>query len=277
MSDGQELYVGTQIVKIEDLLTREETLVQILKDCDPKLEELEEQADITRSQEEAVRRELAKFGLVGDLEKLEEDIAERGKDADSIRGELLEGLGELKAALETADDRIKKLVGDAVDTIAHEKKQLLEKQAVLTAYMTSTLDRSEKQATAPGSGGESDFEETFAFESGDDGEVLTGAERRRHPRENVSLQVRLEGPDQLLSGSSENVSIGGVFIETPRKIELGTLLHVVCTLPDESVVEGDGVVSWTRRERDGIPAGVGVEFLAMSEQDRSALERLKGE
>ena len=277
MSDGRELYVGTQIIKIEDLLTRVETLVQILKNCEPKLEELEEQADITRSQEEAVRRELAKFGLVGELEKLEEEIAAVGKDADSIRRELLEGLGELMAALETADERIKKLVSSAVDTIAHEKKLLLEKQTVLTAYMTSTLDLSQKQATAPGVGGESDFEETLAFESGDDGEVLTGAERRRHPRENVSLQVRLEGPDQLLSGSSENVSIGGVFIETPLNIELGTLLHVICTLPDDSVVEADGVVSWKRQERDEVPAGVGVEFLAMSEQDRSALDRLKGE
>ena len=126
MSDGQELYVGTQIIKIEDLLTRVETLVQILKNCEPKLEELEEQADITRSQEEAVRRELAKFGLVGELEKLEEEIAAVGKDADSIRRELLEGLGELMAALETADERIKKLVSSAVDTIAHEKKLLLE-------------------------------------------------------------------------------------------------------------------------------------------------------
>lgn len=277
MSDGQELYVGTQITKIEDLLTRVETLVQILKDCDSKLQELEEQADITRSQEDTVRRELAKFGLVGDLEKLEEEIAEVGKDADTIRHELLDGLSELTATLETADDSIKKLVSEVVDTIAHEKKQMLGKQAVLTAYMTSTLELSQKQATAPGPGGDSDFEETFAFESGEDGEKLTGAERRRHPRESVCLKVRLEGPDQLLSANSENVSIGGVFIETPRNIELGTLLHVICTLPDESVVEGDGVVSWTRQERDGVPAGVGVEFLAMSEQDRAALDKLKGE
>jgi len=181
------------------------------------------------------------------------------------------------AALEAADDRIKKLVSSAMDTISHEKKQQLEKQTVLTAYMTSTLDRAQKHATAPSSGGDSEFEETFSFETSDEGEVLTGAERRRHPRENVSLQVRLEGPDQLLSGSSENVSVGGVFIETPRNIDLGTLLHVICTLPDESVVEADGVVSWKRQERDEVPAGVGVEFLAMSEQDRSALDRLKGE
>jgi uncharacterized protein (TIGR02266 family) len=118
------------------------------------------------------------------------------------------------------------------------------------------------------------YEETVAFESSN--EDADDRDRRQHHREGVSLAVRLEGDNRLLAGNTENVSVGGIFVGTPEEFELGTLVHVVCELPGGDVVEADGMVTWSRPALPGRAAGVGVEFIALSPDDRKRLEAVPG-
>jgi uncharacterized protein (TIGR02266 family) len=90
----------------------------------------------------------------------------------------------------------------------------------------------------------------------------------------MAVEVSLQDGGASHAGSAENLSAGGVFISTGSEFELGALLHVSCTLPDGRVVRADGLVSWTRGQDVDVESGIGVEFLAMSDEDRKLLEGL---
>ncbi len=114
------------------------------------------------------------------------------------------------------------------------------------------------------------YEETRRFD-----ESWSGQEdRRRHPRGSMAVEVILQVDGTSHAGSAENLSAGGAFISTTSEFELGALLHVSCILSDGRVVRADGLVSWTRGEAADVESGVGVEFLAMSDEDRKLLEGL---
>jgi uncharacterized protein (TIGR02266 family) len=123
-------------------------------------------------------------------------------------------------------------------------------------------------------------EHTASFESTQERTAVAGihglaaGDRRRYQRGNVTLAVRLEKGSRLLSASAQNISTGGVFVETDERLDLGRIVHVACTLPGGHSVHADGVVSWVRDKGHGQPAGIGIEFLALPDEDRQRIESL---
>ncbi len=117
-----------------------------------------------------------------------------------------------------------------------------------------------------------------------------GAERRVKTRFAASLKVTLVGEHNFYVGLSENLSEGGIFVQTQNALPIGTTIRVDFTLPTSgdafSIV---GQVRWVRlpdavREEhnnygggaasgDARKAGMGIQFLAMTPETSSAITK----
>jgi Tfp pilus assembly protein PilZ len=118
----------------------------------------------------------------------------------------------------------------------------------------------------------------------------TSYERRRHPRVEARLEVRISTiePERdpwtgrpFFRASQEtcaNVSRGGAFVRTGESFTPGRRLLVELQLPDGSPLEAIGRVAWTRRVVGGHSTdegvGVGVEFIGGSPEQLRRLEHL---
>ena len=96
-------------------------------------------------------------------------------------------------------------------------------------------------------------------------EALSQADQRRHPRFPLVLEVRPRSLDDLMRLYSRDVSVGGMFLATPRTIEIGSELRLDVRHP-----HGDALFSLTAvvRRRSLRPQGVGVEFTGLDEMKR---------
>jgi Tfp pilus assembly protein PilZ len=80
------------------------------------------------------------------------------------------------------------------------------------------------------------------------------AERRRHPRRNCSIPVRM-GMWQVFTERIRNISTGGVFIKTSAPVSHGEDVTLIFSLPNRAgPIKINGHVVWKAVE------GVGVEF-----------------
>jgi len=226
------------------------------------------------AEEDEVSELLSEAEMTQDLTTMA-DAREQGNQ---MRGEvassfdmLVEGLrGALEQALKEASGAHRALeseLNEATSALVQRKTAL---DVAATRARKVLTDRTALEQTVAADEDAVSYEETRAFDqdwSGHD-------ERRRHRRDSMSVEVRLQDGGSSLEGSAENVSVGGLFVSTSAEFELGALLHVSCTLPDGRVVRADGLVSWTRGQDVDVDPGIGVEFLAMSDEDRELLAGL---
>ncbi len=105
---------------------------------------------------------------------------------------------------------------------------------------------------------------------------------RRHRRIPLQVEIRArdtEGTGVLLFESAD-VSAGGTFLKSDLLLEQGEALSLEFRIPRlERLMRAEARVVWVRRfPADGENAGMGVEFLSMSDLDRAALaDHLSGE
>ena len=99
-------------------------------------------------------------------------------------------------------------------------------------------------------------------------------EKRKQPRIALSLDVTYESGDDFLSSFLSNISSDGVFIETPKPLELNTRLRVCFHIPgiSESMVVA-GTVVWVRDLESSYKPGMGIRFDEMEPEDRERLDR----
>ncbi len=86
---------------------------------------------------------------------------------------------------------------------------------------------------------------------------------RQFFRAPVSLAVHYRTKGSFLMSYSLNLSKGGLFLETPNKLPLGTKLHVSFTVPGATEpIELESQVVWVREEtsEEGFPPGLGLRF-----------------
>jgi hypothetical protein len=124
-----------------------------------------------------------------------------------------------------------------------------------------------------------DFTELFAD---DDADILPAAprasERRRAPRIPIAVNVDVAAPDPrpthetFFGGLTADVSEHGVFVATPRVLDVGTRVSLEISLPTGQVL-ARGVVRWKRAacaDRD-IVAGLGIVFDGLCEIDQRTI------
>lgn len=70
----------------------------------------------------------------------------------------------------------------------------------------------------------------------------------------------------------KNISLGGLFIETPTPMEIDTVLRVSFHLPgSEREIQALGIVRWISNTRD--MRGMGVQFLQVTTDDKDAIKQ----
>ena len=103
-----------------------------------------------------------------------------------------------------------------------------------------------------------------------------GIERRRHRRLKVEVPLSIASGHQLVSATTGDMSVSGVFILTKAKIQTGTQVQMRLKLGFSSLTV-HGEVRWTKCDEDGQRIGVGVELLPMSAQAERILGRFLDE
>jgi uncharacterized protein (TIGR02266 family) len=105
-----------------------------------------------------------------------------------------------------------------------------------------------------------------------------GDEKRRAPREAVTLFVEYEGADDLIGDFTDNLSSGGTFVTTNRSLPVGTQVQLVLSFPGLlEPISIEGTVRWTRGESAMGDPGAGIEFVPGPARDTLAalVERIR--
>ncbi len=94
-------------------------------------------------------------------------------------------------------------------------------------------------------------------------------------RISVEVRVDLRSENTFFTGFSENISEGGLFIATEAPHEIGDELDVELSLMGGGHrIAQKVVVRWIRpaEAAGGLPAGMGVQFLALTDHEKLALQ-----
>lgn len=99
-------------------------------------------------------------------------------------------------------------------------------------------------------------------------------DRRREPREPVTLVVDYDGVDDLVGDYTSNLSAGGTFVQTEREMPLGSEVRLVLSFPGLlRPIALEGVVRWVH-EGGADERGVGIEFKDYDDRVRDELARV---
>lgn len=83
----------------------------------------------------------------------------------------------------------------------------------------------------------------------------------RAGRAEVNIPVHLKTDAESFFGVSKNIGMGGLFVATNRRCQVGDRLAVTFTLPEQSYTWAVGVeVRWIGDSLTG-PSGIGVRFV----------------
>ena len=106
-----------------------------------------------------------------------------------------------------------------------------------------------------------------------DSSVQNPAEKRRHPRRKVPIQIELhlEGGAAPLRTATSETSLGGCYVETMFTLAVGTLLTMTLWLGDDKVITECRVATCFPQ------VGNGIEFTGMSDDAQGKLERFLAE
>lgn len=94
---------------------------------------------------------------------------------------------------------------------------------------------------------------------------------RRHPRYEVTAVVDYTGSEVLLYHRIENISLGGICIQSAHIEAVGTLVDLVISFPElDASVAIQGEVVWANTEE---PMDMGIRYLELDNERREILRR----
>jgi len=99
---------------------------------------------------------------------------------------------------------------------------------------------------------------------------LTAKDRRAHARLSVGVDVDLTSGHNFYSAKTRDISVGGLFIDTPAGLPIGTLLTVDLKFM-KSHVRIECEVMWALTDGDKT-LGVGVRFVELRPAARKSIE-----
>src|SRR3954471_11171042 len=92
---------------------------------------------------------------------------------------------------------------------------------------------------------------------------------REYPRYEVSAYVDYTGSEVLLHHRIQNISMGGICIQSPSIEEVGSVVELVVNFPDLGrSLAIRGQVAWVNREP---PMDMGIRYVEMDDKKRQAL------
>jgi uncharacterized protein (TIGR02266 family) len=94
---------------------------------------------------------------------------------------------------------------------------------------------------------------------------------REFPRYEVNAYVDFTGNEVLLFHRIQNISLGGVCIQTSGVEEVGTMVDLVLNFPDlDASIAVKGEVVWANREP---PMDMGIRYIEMDEERKDTLRK----
>ena len=98
-----------------------------------------------------------------------------------------------------------------------------------------------------------------------------GEQPREFPRFEVNAYVDFTGNEVMLFHRIQNISLGGVCIQTSGVEEVGTVVDLVLNFPDlDASIGVKGQVVWANRED---PIDMGVRFIDLDEERKDTLRK----
>lgn len=99
-------------------------------------------------------------------------------------------------------------------------------------------------------------------------EVAEIDERRRDERSRIILNLYYDGHDATGVASLRDISLGGLYMNTNEEFTVGTILHLRIPINEQENVVAKAEVVYVNSG-----AGVGVKFIALSDNTRELLEK----
>jgi uncharacterized protein (TIGR02266 family) len=97
------------------------------------------------------------------------------------------------------------------------------------------------------------------------------ADNRVHPRYEVEAYVDIVAEDVQLYHRIQNVSLGGICLQTPIVQEVGATVDVLLNFPElGKQIAVQGQVVWANREP---PQDVGIRWVGLDDERRALLEQ----
>jgi len=98
-------------------------------------------------------------------------------------------------------------------------------------------------------------------------------DRRKHQRAPIELKVQYWRFNSFFSDYAKNISKGGLFIQTPKPLPIGTQFLFRLGIPEQQApFELRGEVKWIESQEDS--PGMGIQFIYASETERAHFERM---
>jgi len=106
----------------------------------------------------------------------------------------------------------------------------------------------------------------------DDREESAGSrEQREFPRYEVTAYVDYAGTEVLLYHRIENISLGGICIQTASIEPVGTIVDLLINFPDlDASVAVQGEVVWSNQEP---PMDMGIRYLNLDDEKKETLRK----
>lgn len=167
-----------------------------------------------------------------------------------------------------------------IDRLAEAVLDVLDEPAAQEHRMSGTMKRVPRDnvpepPTSPAMAPPIFDEEpdTRRFLSGGSSGVIRkgGAERRAARRVPLEVPVVMGLGSEVFTGTSEDISSSGLFVQTDRLLPSGRRLHLQFELP-HGAIEVTGVVVRFRTPAKGVLPGIGVCFQSMSEEQLDCIE-----
>ncbi len=98
-------------------------------------------------------------------------------------------------------------------------------------------------------------------------------ERRAVRRVDLEVGIGFHSESNFYTGFSGDISEGGLFVATYDLLPVGTEVNLSFWLPDGQEVTTRGRVAWVRRAQGEQPPGMGIRFVALSDEARDAIGR----
>jgi uncharacterized protein (TIGR02266 family) len=100
-------------------------------------------------------------------------------------------------------------------------------------------------------------------------------ERRGSERQALEIPVDYSSVDSFFSEMATNINEGGMFLATDESAEIDQLVKLAFQLPGLSrPIEVEARVAWLSRGEGGAQPGIGLQFLALSDEVRDTINRL---
>ncbi len=224
-------------------------LADVLHGLDPELSEGARGATIRR-------RATAAIGALYTVELGDPDRIERGLSA------AREGLGRLLSDLQDAGEGPPELVS----TVARALARLHPTSRAVARALGKSVDESGARL-APESVLPIPLARRRGSSTGAPAKAEGPEERRASDRVALSVEIGMDSETNFYTGTSGDLSEGGMFVSTAAFLAVGTQVTLSFVLPDGYSLKTPSRVAWVRG------GGMGLEFLDLGERDRMAIER----